>query len=73
MTDAQMVTCFNEWMRRVVEEPLRFEREFARVGAALAAQGKGREPTYGETSAAYMMQLAAECSTERGSEDRCPR
>ncbi len=62
MTKVQMVNCFNEWMRRVVEEPLRFEREFEQVGAALAAQCSGREPTYGETSTAYMMQLAAEGS-----------
>lgn len=62
MTNAQMVQCFNEWMRRVVEEPLRFEQEFEQVGAAVAAQCRGREPTYGETSTAYMMQLAAECS-----------
>lgn len=58
VTKVQMVNCFNEWMRRVVEEPLRFEREFEQVGAALAAQSSGREPTYGEMSTAYMMQLA---------------
>lgn len=62
MTNAQMVQCFNEWMRRVVEEPRRFEREFEQVSLLVAAQCNGREPTYGETSAAYMMQLAAECS-----------
>jgi hypothetical protein len=57
-----MVNCFNEWMRRVVEEPLRFEREFEQIGAAVAAHFSGREPTYGEMSTAYMMQLAAEGS-----------
>ena len=60
MTQMQMVNCFNEWMRRVVEEPLRFEREFEQIGAAVATHCSGREPTYGEMSTAYMMQLAAE-------------
>lgn len=60
MGQAQMATCFNEWMRRFIEEPARFEREFETVTAFMADEAGGREPTYGETSAAYMAQLAAE-------------
>ncbi|MCD9819774.1 hypothetical protein [Bradyrhizobium japonicum] len=60
MSNAQMVKCFNEWMRRFVDEPQRFDREFETVNRFLKDQADGREPTYGETSAAYMQQLAAE-------------
>lgn len=64
MKNAQMVKCFNEWMRRFIEEPDRFEREFKTVNAFLADEAGGREPSYGETSAAYMAQLASECPAE---------
>ena len=64
MTNAQMAKCFNEWMRRFIEEPDRFQHEFESVNAYLRDQAEGREPTYGETSAAYMGQLAAECPAE---------
>lgn len=64
MNNAQMVKCFNEWMRRFIEEPERFEREFTTVNAYLADQAAGREPSYGETSAAYMRQLASEVQVD---------
>ncbi|KKB86458.1 hypothetical protein VW29_02555 [Devosia limi DSM 17137] len=60
MTNAQMAQCFNEWMRRYIEEPDRFAREFEMVNQFLADEQNGREPSYGETSAAYMAQLATE-------------
>lgn len=60
MTNAQMAKCFNEWMRRFIEEPDRFAHEFQTVNQFLADQQDGREPSYGETSAAYMEQLAKE-------------
>lgn len=60
MTNAQMVKCFNEWMRRFIEEPQRFQVEFQTVNQFLKDEADGREPTYGETSAAYMSQLATE-------------
>lgn len=58
MTNAQMAACFNEWMRRYIDEPARFAREFEAVNQFLADERNGVEPTYGETSAAYMEQLA---------------
>lgn len=64
MTNAQMVKCFNEWMRRFVEDPAGFEREFQTVNRYLTEQNDGREPSYGETSAAYMLKLAAEVPAE---------
>ncbi|AEH88156.1 hypothetical protein [Mesorhizobium opportunistum] len=63
MTNAQMATCFNEWMRRFIEEPERFEREFKSVNEFLADEAAGREPTYGETCTVYMQQLATEVPT----------
>ena len=64
MTNAQMVKCFNEWMRRFIEEPARFQREFETVNDFLKDEAAGREPTYGETSAAYMAKLAQEVPAE---------
>lgn len=60
MTNAQMAACFNEWMRRFIEAPDQFAREFEAVNKYLSDQADGREPTYGETSAAYMTELAKE-------------
>lgn len=60
MTNAQMAACFNEWMRRFIEDPAGFEREFTTVNDFLTERQDGKEPSYGETSAAYMEQLAAE-------------
>lgn len=60
MTNAQMAKCFNEWMRRYIEEPSRFAAEFQTVNEFLAQESGGIEPTYGETSAAYMQKLAVE-------------
>ncbi|MBN9472278.1 MAG: hypothetical protein J0J10_26305 [Bosea sp.] len=60
MTNEQMVKAFNEWMRRFIEEPERFEAEFRTVNKFLADEAEGREPSYGETSAAYLTQLVSE-------------
>lgn len=60
MNNAQMAVCFNEWMRRFIEDPAGFAREFEGVNAFLAEQADGQEPSYGENCAAYMAKLAAE-------------
>lgn len=60
MTNAQMAEAFNEWMRRYIEDPARFEAEFNTVNQFLKDEADGREPSYGETSTAYMVQLASE-------------
>ena len=64
MNNVQMVKCFNEWMRRFINEPERFEREFQSVNDFLREEAEGREPSYGETCVAYMSQIAAECQAE---------
>ncbi|AZN72753.1 hypothetical protein D5400_17030 [Georhizobium profundi] len=61
MNNAQMVKCFNEWMRRYIEEPGRFEAEFQSVNQFLADEADGREPTYGESCTALMQRIAEEC------------
>lgn len=60
MTNAQMAKAFNEWMRRFIQEPSRFEREFATVNGFLEDEAKGREPTYGEVATSYLTQIARE-------------
>ena len=64
MTNVQMVKAFNEWMRRFIEEPDRFEHEFRSVNQFLADELNGVEPTYGESCTGYMVKLAAECAPE---------
>lgn len=60
MTNAQMAKAFNEWMRRFIEEPDRFEHEFQTVNEFQKAAAEGREPTYGEVATEYLTQIAAE-------------
>ena len=60
MDNLQMVKAFNEWMRRYIEEPDRFEREFQSVNEFLADESDGKEPSYGEACSAYMLKLNEE-------------
>jgi len=64
MTNAQMVKAFNEWMRRFIEEPARFEHEFQTVNQFLKDEAEGREPTYGEVCVPYLQKLAAEAPAD---------
>lgn len=56
-TGAAVAWAFNEWMRRYIEEPERFAREFQEVGAYQEAIAEGREPDYGKTCASYLRSL----------------
>lgn len=60
MSKEAMSNAFNEWMRRFTDEPERFEREFESVGRFLQEQSSGAVPSYGETAAAYLHQVAEE-------------
>ena len=62
MTANEMKACFNEWMRRFIEEPERFSREFENVTEFLKDEADGREPNYGEECAAFMDRLHSELS-----------
>jgi hypothetical protein len=52
-----MAKCFNEWMRRYVEEPERFEAEFQTVQRFCAEMSGGKEPSYGDECAEYMRRI----------------
>ena len=41
---------FNEWMRRYIETPEQFAREFQEVTSFVAEQADGKVPTYGDNS-----------------------
>lgn len=56
-TQEVQAKAFNEWMRRYTEEPEAFEHEVTTIKGFLASQAGGEEPTYGQTSAAYLAQL----------------
>lgn len=60
MAPADMRRTFNEWMRRYIEEPERFNAEFRTVQQFLADESEGKEPSYGEACTAYQFQLLAE-------------
>lgn len=47
----------NEWMRRYIEEPERFENELSSVQRYLADVEGNREPSYGQTCVAYLREL----------------
>ncbi len=57
MNNNVMARAFNEWMRRYTDEPERFAREFQMVGEFLEQTERGEEPTYGETAAAYLVEI----------------
>lgn len=51
---------FDEWMRRYVEEPERFSREFEAVRDFVAEGGQdGAETSYGRECSTYLEQLMA--------------
>lgn len=57
----QMEAAFNEWMRRYIEEPERFDREFQVISKFLMEQDEQCiEPNYGRSCVAYLTQLIFE-------------
>lgn len=62
MTYDETVKMSNEWMRRFIEEPEKFAREFESVTSFLKDEAEGREPNYGERCAAYIFSLLDELS-----------
>ena len=60
MDEQLMARAMNEWMRRYIEEPERFEREFETVRRFQADEISDGEPTYGKECAAYLFEIAAE-------------
>ena len=58
-TRAERVAASNEWMRRYIEEPERFEREWQTVSLYLKEQANNLPLTYRERCEAYLELLMA--------------
>jgi hypothetical protein len=54
-----MAQAFSEWMRRYIEEPERFEREWRTIEKFKRDEASGKEPNYGEVCSAYLGELMA--------------
>lgn len=57
MDQTKLAAAFNEWMRRYTDEPEKFDREWKVVSEFLAEKHAGQEPNYGQTCAAYLIEL----------------
>ena len=57
---ANRARAFNEWMRRFIEAPEQFEREWQSVEEFLTDVADGREPSYGESCDAYLAKIETE-------------
>ena len=60
MTIEEMAGAFNEWMRRYIEEPERFGREWRTINEFLQEEARGKKPSYGSSCAHYLQQLVDE-------------
>jgi hypothetical protein len=60
MNKELMIKCFNEWMRRLIEEPNRFQEEADAISKFLKERHSGRTPSYGDDCAEHMFRLAGE-------------
>jgi len=60
MDKERIIKVLNEWERRYVENPTKFESDFRTVIQYLDEIGKGLEPSYGEDCFAYMLKLDKE-------------
>lgn len=59
-TREERVAASNEWMRRYIEEPESFEREWQTVSTYLKEQANNLPLTYGDRCEAYLEFLMAE-------------
>ena len=60
----QLAAAMNEWMRRYIEEPERFEREFRTVAEFKEADDTGKVPSYGSECAAYLLKISDELAAK---------
>ena len=60
MNAGDMVRTNNEWIKRYIETPEQFAREFESVTKFLTDKSEGRVPDYGERCAAYQFKLLDE-------------
>jgi hypothetical protein len=57
---AERIAANNEWMRRFIEEPERFLRDWQIIEKFKAEEACGREPSYGEKIIAYEESIVAD-------------
>lgn len=62
---SEISAAFNEWMRLFTEDPTKFEHEWQTVDQFLTETMSGREPSYGDASAAFLLRLMGKESSER--------
>lgn len=60
MNEEVLVKAFNEWMRRFIDEPERYYREFEEVIEFISEEKEGVEPSYGQKCAPYLIKLMQE-------------
>lgn len=60
MTQAEIAKAFNEWMRRFIADPVRYEVEFRSVMQFTAETSTGTDNSYGIDCAAYLLKLHRE-------------
>jgi hypothetical protein len=60
----QLAAALNELMRRYIEEPDKFEREFQAVGQFVAQEAAGETPSYGLNCSAYLLKLSDELAAK---------
>lgn len=60
LTQEELAAAFNEWMRRYIETPEEFEREFQSITKYLKDAAGGQTPTYGDECAAYLLKIVGE-------------
>lgn len=62
MTQGEIAAALNEWMRRFIEEPERFERDFETVRKFEHEQASepDQEPSYGTVCSAYLLKIHQE-------------
>lgn len=71
-TKSLTARAFNEWMRRYIKEPERYEAEFNEVIRFKREGRRGREPSYGEGCEAYLAQIKRELAKKQR-EARCAK
>ena len=57
MLPLETANAFNEWMRRYLEDPARFLREWEEIEHFKLEEKIGQEPSYGEVCAKYLEDL----------------
>lgn len=60
MSNERIAILFNEWQRRYIDDPSKFESDWASIKATMAELEAGEEPSYGASCAAYLAALDAE-------------